>query len=73
MGQLPEKVFLRRSEILAAEIGISRYDLRRAVKAGDLARVVFPGHTYGKYRRADVVRVFRVKEDRGCSENRNSD
>jgi predicted site-specific integrase-resolvase len=60
---LPNKIFLRRSEILACP-EISKKALRKAIDAGVIKRVVFPGGKYAKFRRDEVVRVFQLHEQR---------
>ncbi len=56
--ELPRKEFLGLGEIVNADCGIRERDVLEAVKSGSLRRVVFPGRTYGKYRRSDVLKVF---------------
>ena len=58
MTTLPEEVFVRREDVLGCGLGISAYALRRAVEIGLVDRRVFPGMKYGRYRRADIRRVF---------------
>ena len=61
MPTLPNRVYLKWSDILNSDCGITKNDLRAAIEAGALERVVFPGKTRAKYRRADVMRVFGLK------------
>ena len=62
MNGLPDRVLLRRSEILLAGLGITKRDLKKALATGRLVKVVLPGCVYGKYRRDDVVQAFDLQK-----------
>ena len=55
---LPREVFVRRSDVLGCGLGITKYALTKAVRLGLVTRHVFPGMTYGRYRRAEIWEVF---------------
>jgi len=59
---LPEKVFVTRGEVINGGFGISRKDFDKAIRAGALTKMVFPGRRYGKYRRDEVSMVFGLGE-----------
>ena len=63
--KLPETVYVSRSEILKSDLGITSTDLRKAVDAGLLKKIAFPGRKYGKYFRDDVLQVFGIKQEPG--------
>jgi len=62
---LPEKVWLKRGEIINAGLGITKRDLRKVIDEGALEGRAFPGCKYRKYRREDVMRVFGIKQPAG--------
>lgn len=57
---LPNKIFLRRSEILSCA-DVTERTFRKAIKSGLIKKIVFPGGKYAKFRRDEVVRVFRLQ------------
>jgi hypothetical protein len=59
MIRLREAYWVREGELRG--LGITRYMVRRAVEEKRLKKVVLPGQKYGRLRRADVLRVFRVR------------
>jgi hypothetical protein len=59
---LKDSIYVTRKDILGCNAGITRAALDAAVSRRKLLRVVLPGMTYGRYRRADVVRVFGLGE-----------
>lgn len=65
---LPKEGYLTEADVVNAGLGLSRWDVRRAVQAGALTRVRLPGRTHGKYKRSDVIRAFRLSREGGVSE-----
>jgi len=61
---LPRRCYLTRGEIVGADVGVSKGDIRKAVACGVLKRHLFPGRTRrGKYDRDELIEVFKLKED----------
>ena len=62
---LPNECYLTEADVVNAGLGLSRWDIRRAVQTGALDRVILPGRKHGKYRRADVMRTFKIDDTKG--------
>jgi hypothetical protein len=56
---LPETVFVSRKDV-CRYFGITKYDLLKAVKARLIHQVKLPRRKYGKYLRAEVIRIFQI-------------
>lgn len=59
---LPRKMWVTRAQVLAADLGLTRYDFDKAVQTGVLHGTVFPGRKQRKFLREEVARVFGVNE-----------
>ncbi len=56
MAELPDTVFVRAKDI-CAWAGLTRHDLRKAVAAGVLHEIRWPGRKRGRYLRKEVERA----------------
>jgi hypothetical protein len=63
--RMPPQTCLRRKEILAIGGGgvITGYDFRKAVEDGRLPRHPWPGRTYAKYLRCEVIEAFGLEPE----------
>ena len=59
---IPDELYLKRADILHGGLGVTQYALDKAIRHGVLQRRVFPGMSYGRFSREDVVRLFGKPE-----------
>ena len=60
---LRETVFVRRKDVLSANLGITRKQWQNARAEGALDLHYLPGSARPVYLREDVLRVFGIKEN----------
>lgn len=59
---LPNKVYLTRGEVLGSGVGVTKRSLKKAIDMGVLVAHVFPGCTWKRFRRKEVIEAFGCEE-----------
>ena len=60
---LPDTYYVKRGDIMR-ETGVSTWTIQKWIRTGTITPVVLPGCKYGRFRRSEIVKALKLKEQK---------